>query len=99
MPPVQIPPTSVGLRRNELVALLRAEQQRLWRRGEPILVETYLERHPTLDDDPEAILHLVSNELLLREAHSEPARLDDFIRRFPRHETQVRRVFDLHQSL
>src|SRR5438552_17639003 len=66
-----------------LVAQLQEEQRLGWQRGERIEVETYLQQHPTLRTDPEGILDLIYNEVLLREQHGERPQLDEYLRRFP----------------
>jgi hypothetical protein len=47
---------------------LRADQCRRWQRGERPLVEAHLEGRPALAAAPEAVLDLIDNEVLLREA-------------------------------
>ncbi len=42
------------------------EQRRRWSQGERVLVETYLHRQPVLGADPNTILDLIYNEIVLR---------------------------------
>src|SRR5207244_1647217 len=46
---------------------LRHDQQKRWRRGERPLVEVYLRRYLMLRRDPEALLDMIYQEILLRE--------------------------------
>src|SRR4051812_16128429 len=48
-----------GLTRQELVALVRADQRRCWLRGERVPVEAYRDRLPRLRQDPEALREVV----------------------------------------
>jgi hypothetical protein len=42
------------------------EQVAQWQRGQRVTVEDYLARHPQFQADTEAVLDLISNEVLLR---------------------------------
>jgi WD40 repeat protein len=75
------------------------DQRARWERGERKAVEAYLEEHPELRDDPEAVVDLIYQEVLLRQERGEAARLDDYRRRFPHCEAQLRRQFELHELL
>src|SRR3954453_2669171 len=66
-----------------LLSLLLAHQRRGWRRGERAPVETYLERQPELHDDPETVLDLIYNEIVLRAELGESPGLEEYGRRFP----------------
>jgi hypothetical protein len=44
--------------------LLRADQCACWRRGQRVLVETYLPRFPALATDPQALLDVLITEML-----------------------------------
>ena len=56
-------------------------QQRLWQQGERPPVETFLEQEPALRDDPEAVLDLIYNEILLREERGETPRIEEYLPR------------------
>jgi hypothetical protein len=62
---------------------LLAEQGARWQRGERVPVEDYLARHPGLRADPEAVLDLITNEVLLRQELGEVPGLDEYRGRFP----------------
>jgi len=55
--------------------------------------EVYLQRHPELDDDPGAVLELISHEVLLREKAGERPTLEEYLQRFPHHALKVRDQF------
>jgi serine/threonine-protein kinase len=67
------------------LSALAADQQRRWRdgQGEPLTVEGYLRGRPDLANQPEALLFLLLNELLLRSERGEALRLEEHQRRFP----------------
>jgi WD40 repeat protein len=80
----------------EFAALVRANQQRHWRRGERVLVEAYLLRHPTLAAQGECVVDLIYAEMVLREQDGDTGLLDEYLRRFPQHADTLRRQFALH---
>ena len=73
--------------------LLKADQSAHWRRGDPIPIETYLEQHPSLKKDSEAILDLVWNEVNLRQEQGMIPRPDEYVQRFGYLEKQIRFLF------
>ena len=54
-----------------------------WRTGRPKGVGDYLAEHPSLADDPEAILKLVQGEFLARLERGEAPDTDSYARMFP----------------
>jgi tetratricopeptide (TPR) repeat protein len=76
---------------------LRADQFKRWQRGERLLLEAYLAELPTLRDNEEALLNLLSGEVLLREARGESPSWEEYQQRFPHYPELLRRVFALHQ--
>src|SRR5262249_47158123 len=78
---------------------LQADQRRRWGRGERVPVETYLEQHPGLGDDPVAVLDLILGEVILREEAGGRPRPDESPRRFPPLEAPLRLQFEVHQAL
>ncbi len=78
---------------------LRTDQAERWRRGEPVRVESYLEREPALAADTDALLDLIYSEVMLCEEQGERPTLEEYLRRFPGHEASLRRQFDLHEAL
>jgi WD40 repeat protein/serine/threonine protein kinase len=92
-PPHAEPPWPTLLR-------LRTEQRQRWQRGERILVESYLEQHPTLVEDAEAVLDLIYTEVMLRSQFAgEKPRLEEYQQRFPHLADQLKDQFDVHSVL
>src|SRR3954466_14535775 len=83
----------------DLVTPGRIDQRQRWRRGERVPVETYLEREPALRADPEGLLDLIYNEVVLREEAGDAPRLDEYVGRFPQFPAQPRLQFDVHRAL
>jgi eukaryotic-like serine/threonine-protein kinase len=82
-----------------LLSLLMAHQRRGWRRGDHATVETYLERQPELNSDPDTILDLIYNEIVLRAEVGETPRLEEYLRRFPHLAEPLRLQFELEGAL
>jgi serine/threonine protein kinase/WD40 repeat protein len=76
---------------------LHLDQQRRWRNGERALVEDYLRRVPHLAQDPEAILDLLCDEVVLREERGESPRLEEYLERFPQFAGQLRAQWEVHR--
>jgi WD40 repeat protein len=83
----------------ELVESLSVEQQESRRKGDPVLVETYFERHPRLLADPISALQLVYNEVLLRQSAGETPRLEEYLRRLPQFADQLTPLFEVHHAI
>src|SRR4051812_29641325 len=83
----------------DLVTLLRGDQREHWRRGERVPVEAYLERQPALGDDPEGLLDLIYNEVVLREEAGDRPQLEEYLGRFPRFRDEIRMQFQMHRVL
>jgi serine/threonine protein kinase/tetratricopeptide (TPR) repeat protein len=82
-----------------LISLLQGEQRRRWEHGERVPVETYLEQHPTLQTEPEGLLDLVYNEILIREEQGDRPGLEEYQRRFPEFASQLQVQFAVHGAL
>jgi hypothetical protein len=82
-----------------LLALLRQDQRLRWKRGERPRVEDYLERHPELRADADAVLDLAYAEFVLREEAGEAPAADEYCRRFPAQAPALGRQLDLHHAL
>jgi serine/threonine protein kinase/formylglycine-generating enzyme required for sulfatase activity len=83
----------------DMVELLRLEQQECWRRGDRVIVEAYFARHPKLRADETSVLHLVYNEVLLREAEGERPQLEEYVRRFPQLAGKLSPLFEVHRAI
>src|SRR5262249_26130076 len=97
------PRTRDGRRRmtgsNQLASLLRADQRDRWGRGDRVRVEDYLEQHPGLHHDPDGLLDLIYNEIVLREEASDPPTLPEYLGRLGELEQHPRPLFEVHQAL
>jgi tetratricopeptide (TPR) repeat protein len=80
-------------------ASLCLDQRERWQRGESVLVETYVERFPALRTNPDGLLDLIYNEIVLREESGEQPQLEDYLSRFGQFEPQLRQLFEVHQAL
>src|SRR5262245_57203578 len=83
----------------ERLFLVRTDQQRRWRSGERVSVETYLQQDPALFADHEALLEVLLAEVMLREELGEQPRPDEYIARFEEHAAEILRLFELHRAL
>jgi WD40 repeat protein len=75
------------------------DQSVRWGRGERIVVETYLERHPLLKDDTEAVLDLIHHEVVLRQYEGERPAVEDYVGRFPWLRQSLHRQFEVHAAI
>src|SRR4051812_5188979 len=80
-------------------AALIVDQRERWLRGEPVVVEAYLEQHPSLRAHDDTILDLIYNEVVVREEIGEEPRLDEYQRRFPHWASQLAMQFDVHRAI
>src|SRR5262249_22753807 len=78
---------------------LREEQRRRWRGGERVLVEALLQSHPTLARDPQWLLELLYQEVVLREGRGEQVTLAEYQARFPDLAAALRDQFEVHRAL
>ena len=81
------------------LALLQTDQRQRWQRGERVLVETYLEQRPDLGADPDSLLDLIYNEIVLREEAGVSPRFPEYRQRFPHLEQEIRLLFEVHEVL
>jgi hypothetical protein len=75
------------------------DQVRRWRHGDQVPVEVYLENYPALRSEPECILDLLSNEMLLREESGEQVQLRMYSERFPELAAQLTLLIEVHCAL
>jgi YD repeat-containing protein len=78
-------------------ALLEDQSER-WRRGERVPVEDLLAGRPRLWGDAEAVLDLITNEVLLRQQAGEAPLLEEYQRRFPHLAEPLRLQFEVEQA-
>src|SRR5262245_27805081 len=81
-----------------LVELL-VQQREGWKRGDRPRVEDLLARAPALRKQPDAVLDLIYNEVVLREQAGEAPRLDDYLVRFPHLAFELRLQFEVDDAL
>lgn len=92
------PPPSTPDETPEVQALL-VDQRRRKRHGEPFHAEYYLSRHPALRGDPEGLLDLIYNEVLLREQLGEAPTLAEYQVRFPELAASLGDLFEVHRAI
>jgi tetratricopeptide (TPR) repeat protein/tRNA A-37 threonylcarbamoyl transferase component Bud32 len=96
--PGDAPAGGAGLDR-PILPLLVAHQGRCWRQGQRIPVEDYLARQPGLRADAEVVLDLIYHEVVLREEAGESPRLEEYLRRFPHLDRQLRIQFEVEGAI
>jgi WD40 repeat protein/tRNA A-37 threonylcarbamoyl transferase component Bud32 len=72
---------------------LLTDQRQRWERGEPTLVETYLEQQPDLRAREDVVLDLIYAEYRLRKERGETPRAEEYLRRFPQYAARLRHQF------
>ena len=77
-----------------LIASLLDDQAQRWRQGAPVTIEEYLERHPSLRGNVEALFTLIHNELVQRRLRGERPSLDEYQSRFPQLTERLQAYFD-----
>jgi tetratricopeptide (TPR) repeat protein/tRNA A-37 threonylcarbamoyl transferase component Bud32 len=82
-----------------LLGVVLKHQRETWRRGEPVLVETYLEQQPVLQADAQATLDLIYQEIVLREESGESPQLDEYRRRFPSLAPELEIQFEINDAI
>jgi serine/threonine-protein kinase len=81
------------------LATLLEDQQSRWQRGERLPVEAYLQRHPALTGDREAVLELILHEVLLRLERGETPALGEYQQRFPHLAEPLALQFEVENAL
>jgi tetratricopeptide (TPR) repeat protein len=62
-------------------------------------VEAYLQQLPALRKNPEAVLDLIYNEMVLRHHLGEAPSLEEYLQRFPEYDEPLRRQFSVYRAL
>ncbi|MEO1530364.1 MAG: serine/threonine-protein kinase, partial [Planctomycetota bacterium] len=83
-------------RAEDLIEQLVDRQRLDWRDGKQKLVESYLEAYPYQQHHGIATLELCYNEVLLRQESGETPEIQEYVRRFPKYENDLRRQFEVH---
>jgi WD40 repeat protein/predicted Ser/Thr protein kinase len=82
------------------LALLQADQRRRWLQGERPLVEEYRTgEFAARLDDPDHLLDLIYNEVMLREEVGDTPGLGEYQERFPHLARPLADLFEVHASL
>ena len=84
---------------SELTAILRIDQEHRFEAGDRVLTEVYLERHPRLRQEAEAVIDLIYGEYLLRERLGEAPEVAEYLRRFPEHAKVLAGQIELHKAM
>src|SRR5437762_612401 len=93
------PPTLPEPTRAEWLHFLCLDQRHRWHNGDRLTVRQYLELIPRLRQDAEAVLELISNEVVLRLEGGEAPRVDEYLSLWPEQEQNLRRRLALHEAL
>ncbi len=83
----------------ERLDVLLTDQLLRWRRGCPMFVGEYLEEHPALASDPEAILRMIQGEFLARLECDEVPDPASYMRMFPDLAEEIRLQCEVDQWL
>jgi serine/threonine protein kinase/Flp pilus assembly protein TadD len=82
-----------------LVERLASDMIDRWRKGECPLTEEYLDLYPELQNQPEAAIELIYEEICLRQEQGHEVAFPDLVTRFPQWQGQLQVLFDCHQLL
>jgi eukaryotic-like serine/threonine-protein kinase len=82
-----------------LGAQLAEEMAERWRAGDKVRAEHFLDKHPTLWNQPAAVMDLVYEELCLCHEHGESVDAGEIVRRFPKWKQQLEILLDCLQAL
>ncbi|MBN8625899.1 MAG: serine/threonine protein kinase [Planctomycetes bacterium] len=94
VPPTSETPAASGMLREACADLLRRLA-----RGEQARAEQYLETFPQLAADDDSAVELIYTEFAAREEAGDRPQADDYLARFPKWSTKLRRQFDIHKLL
>ncbi|MSQ97386.1 MAG: serine/threonine protein kinase [Gemmataceae bacterium] len=78
---------------------IRSDQRQRWLKGSRIPIEGYLELPPVTNVEPDLFLDLIYSEYILRQGIGEMPSEAEYLRRFPKLETELRRLFAVDQAL
>jgi serine/threonine-protein kinase len=84
---------------DDLCALVRADQEFRWTRGQSALAEDYLRRFPGLRDSTEVALDLIYSEFVLRRRLGHNPTIAEYLGRFPELADRLRTQLELDQAL
>lgn len=81
-----------------IVDLALDQQSKAWRDGDRPSVEQLL-RDSSLPAEPDVLLDLIYNEIVVREEIGERPSLDEYVRRFPSLDEDLKLHFDVHRAV
>jgi len=76
-----------------------SEQVKAWMSGARPPVKLFLSRHVGLCDQPNALVELINQEIVLRQMRGETPRPDDYLVDFPDLAEPLSRLFEIHGAL
>jgi eukaryotic-like serine/threonine-protein kinase len=82
-----------------LVDRLAREMADRWQRGERPLVEEFLQLHPKLRDEPQAVLRLIYEEFCLRQEAGEADAFTRLLERFPNERLELELLLDCQRLM
>lgn len=82
----------------QVAAIVRVDQWQRWHTDTPVRVETYLHCFPALASDATIAVDLVCSEYLLQVRLGQPAKVDEFVFRFPQFAVSLRQQIELHRA-
>lgn len=77
---------------------LKQEQRSRWEK-EQARVEVFVQSHPRLRDDADALMELLYNEIVLRELRGETPCELEYVARFPQLANEIREQFEAHRLI
>jgi serine/threonine protein kinase len=84
---------------DSLAERLAEEMRRCWERGERLLAEEFLARHPSLLEHPQAAAELIYEEICLRREHGDAGASSEVLRRFPQWSGALRVLLECDRAL
>jgi serine/threonine protein kinase len=93
------PPPADAAELDSLADGLAADMRQRWQAGERPTTEDYLERYPTLREQPAAAAELICEEIRLRREDGQANCTSVVLRRFPQWASRLRVLLELHDLL
>lgn len=84
---------------SRLLLELRSTQRSAWARGEKVFVEAYIEQHPELAANQEAVLSLIYSEFCLREEFGEQPTAREYFLRFTTYADKLGPLLQVHAAM
>jgi tetratricopeptide (TPR) repeat protein/predicted Ser/Thr protein kinase len=78
---------------------LFSEQVRAWMHGDRPPIKLLMDRHPGVIDNPNAVVELINQEVVLRQIRGETACAEDYLIDFPELAEPLSRLFEVHGAL